>query len=66
MKIEDAASLAAAFSHMEKKDMVDFLNTITQLILNILGYLLLDSSRVLISFSLVIFAFKYFKYMAGG
>lgn len=46
--------------------MLDFLNTITQLILNILGYLLLDSSRVLISFSLVIFAFKYFKYMAGG
>ena len=58
--------MAAAFSLMEKKDMIDFLNTITQLILNILGYLLLDSSLVLICFSLVIFALKYFKYMAGG
>ena len=46
--------------------MVDFLNTITQLIINILGYLLLDSSLVHIGFSLVIFAFKHFRYMAGG
>lgn len=40
--------------------MIEFLNTITQLILNILGYLLLDSSIVLICFGMVFFVIRCF------
>lgn len=41
--------------------MIDFLNTITNLILNIFGYLLLDSSLTLVCFFLVGTVFYYFR-----
>ena len=42
---------------------MDFLNTITQLILNILGYLLLDSLRIVMALCLVIYFMCHVKYV---
>lgn len=53
--------MAAAFSHIKGEYMLVFLNTITQLILNILGYFTLDSSIVLVAFILVFYVLGLFK-----
>lgn len=45
--------------------MIDFLNTITQLILNILGYLKFESSITLICFCMVFYVFRCFRDMFG-
>lgn len=42
---------------------MDFLNTITQLTLNILGYVLVDSSRIVFALCLVIYFVCHIKYI---
>lgn len=42
---------------------MDFLNTITQLTLNILGYALVDSSRIVFALCFVIYFVFHIKYV---